>query len=226
MSRFAEHPETPSALPRAVLADDHLMVMEGIAELLAERVQLVALAATGRALVDAIERTSPDLVITDVNMPHGSGLDALKSVRAAGVPTPFVFLTMHAEGPLVASIMRAGASGYVLKSAAGDELLRAVAVVLGGGTYVTPSLGAKMLGRFSVERYRLTPKQEQILHLISRGLRSKQIAARLGLSTRTVEAHRYTLMQIFEVHSVVELVQRAAHLGSLVACASEGLETT
>jgi DNA-binding NtrC family response regulator len=84
MPRLAERPEIPSFLPRAVLADDHLMVMEGIAELLAEQVQLVALAATGRALVDAIGRTSPDLVITDVNMPHGSGLDAMKSVRAAG----------------------------------------------------------------------------------------------------------------------------------------------
>jgi DNA-binding NarL/FixJ family response regulator len=150
MRRFAERPETPSSLPRAVLADDHLMVMEGIAELLAERIQLVALAATGRALV----------------------------------------------------------------------------VVLGGGTYLTPSLGAKMLGGFSVQRYRLTPKQEHILRLTGRGLRSQQIAARLEVSARTVEAHRYTLMQIFEVHSVVELAQRATHLGCLVACGSEELETT
>jgi DNA-binding NarL/FixJ family response regulator len=135
--------------------------MEGIAELLAERVRLVALAATGRALVDAVGRTAPDLVITDVNMPHGSGVDAMKSVRAAGARTPFLFLTMHAEGPLVASVMRAGASGYVLKSAAGEELLQAVDVVLAGGTYVTPKLGGKMLGRFSVQRYRLTPNQDQ-----------------------------------------------------------------
>lgn len=96
MRRFAELPDAPSSLPRAVLADDHLMVMEGVAELLAERVQLVALAATGRALVDAIQRTSPDLVITDITMPHGSGVDALKSLRAAGNRTPFLFLSMHA----------------------------------------------------------------------------------------------------------------------------------
>src|SRR4051812_48076453 len=87
-------------LPRAILADDHLMVMEGIAELLAETVQLVAMAATGRALVDTIWRTSPDIVITDLNMPHGSGLDALKSVRVTGSQLPFIFLTMHAEPPL------------------------------------------------------------------------------------------------------------------------------
>jgi len=129
------------------------MVMEGIAELLAATVQFVTLASTGRDLVYAIGRTSPDLVITDFNMPHGSGVDAMKSVRAAGTKLPFLLLSMHAEGPLVASILRAGASGYVLKSAAGDELLRAVDVVL-AGTYVTPSLGAKILGRLSVERYR------------------------------------------------------------------------
>jgi DNA-binding NarL/FixJ family response regulator len=226
MRRFAERPETPLSLRRAVLADDHLMVMEGIAELLAERVQLVALTATGRALVDAVGRTSPDLVITDVNMPQGSGVDALKSVRATGGRTPFIFLTMHAEGPLVASIMRAGASGYVLKSAAGEELLRAVDVVLAGGTYVTPSLGARMLNRFSVERYRLTTKQEQILHLTGRGLRSKQIAAMLGVSARTVEAHRYTLMQMFEVHSVLELVSRATDLGCMVGRTFHEPETT
>lgn len=106
--------------------------MEGIAELLAARVQLVTLASTGRDLVYAIGRTSPDLVITDFNMPHGSGVDAMKSVRAAGTKLPFLLLSMHAEGPLVASILRAGARGYVLKSAAGDELLRAVDVVLAG----------------------------------------------------------------------------------------------
>jgi DNA-binding NarL/FixJ family response regulator len=223
MLDLTERPEIPSTLPRAVLADDHLIVMEGIAKLLEEKVRLVALAATGRALLDAIRRTSPDIIIADVNMPHGNGIDALKSVRAAGSQTPFLFLSMHAEGPLVAGVMRAGASGYVLKSAAGDELLRAVDAVLAGGTYVSPSLSAKMLSRFSVDRYRLTPKQDQILHLTGRGLRSKQIAAKLAISTKTVEAHRYALMQIFEVHSALELVRRATDLGCMIACVPDEL---
>lgn len=200
------------------------MVMEGIADLLVDTVRLVAMAATGRALVDAIRRTSPDIVITDVNMPHGSGPDVLKAVRAAGTQTPFIFLTMHAEGPLVASVLRAGANGYVLKSAAGEELLRAVAAVLAGGTYVTPSLSGRMISCFAIDRYRLTAKQHQILYLTGRGLRSKQIAARLAISTRTVESHRHTLMQIFEAHSVIELVRRADDLGCTVACAPDELE--
>lgn len=215
-----------SGAPRAVLADDHLMVMEGIAHLLADTVRLVALAATGRALADAIARTTPDLVITDVNMPHGNGLDVLKAVRAAGNQTPFIFLTMHAEGPLVASILREGANGYVLKSAAGEELLRAIHDVLAGRTYVTPLLSAKMLSSFAVARYRLTAKQHEVLTLTGRGLRSKQIAALLAISVRTVEAHRYALMQIFEAHSVLELVRKAADLGCVVASQSNDMDVS
>jgi DNA-binding NarL/FixJ family response regulator len=121
----------------------------------------------------------------------------------------------------VAAILRAGANGYVLKNAAGGELLRAVADVLAGGTYVTPTLSASMLRSCAIERYRLSPKQAEILALTSRGLRSKQIAAHLAISVRTVEAHRYTLMQIFDVHSVLELVRRAADLGCVAGCTSE-----
>jgi DNA-binding NarL/FixJ family response regulator len=197
------------------------MVMEGIANLLADTVRLVALAATGRALIDAIQRTTPDVVITDVSMPYGNGLHVLKAVRATGNLTPFIFLTMHAEGPLVASILREGANGYVLKSGAGEELLRAIHIVLAGGIYVTPSLTAKMLSSFAVTRYRLTAKQQEVLALTGRGLRSKQIADHLAISVRTVEAHRYTLMQIFEAHSVLELVRKASDLGCVVASSSD-----
>lgn len=217
--------ESISSLPRAVLADDHIMVMEGIAVLLANTVQLVALASTGRALVDAIHRTSPDIALSDLSMPHGTGLDALKSVRAAGNPLPFVFLTMHAEGPLVASILRAGTNGYVLKTAAGDELVLAIKDVLAGATYVTPTLSARMLRSFSVERYRLSPKQAEVLALTGHGLRPKQIAERLAISVRTVESHKYCLMQIFEVHSVLELVRKATELGCMVTGVSHDFET-
>jgi DNA-binding NarL/FixJ family response regulator len=206
----------PGRLPRAVLANDHRVVMEGIAALLSQSVELVALATSGRGLHQAIRDTSPDVVVTDINMPEGSGLDVLKALRTAGCQIPFVVLTMHGEGPLVASALRAGANGYVLKNGAGEELLRAVGAVLAGRTYVSPALSAQMLKSFDVERYRLTHKQHEILTLCGQGMRSKQIAARLCISVRTVEAHRYTLMQIFEAHSVLELVRRAHELGCLM----------
>jgi DNA-binding NarL/FixJ family response regulator len=187
------------ALPRIVFADDHRMVAEGIE----------------RLLDDDIERESPDLILSDINMPGGNGLEVLKTLRARGDSTPFVFLTMHAEPALAASAMRSGANGYVLKVSAGDELLSALRQVLAGGTYVTPSLGARYLRGRMADLHELTPKQREVLRLVGSGLRSKQIAAQLGLSVRTVEAHKYTIMQILDVHSTLELVRRSEDLGLL-----------
>jgi len=203
------------ALPRIVFADDHRMVAEGIERLLDDDFELVALAQDGHSLLDVIERESPDLILSDINMPGGNGLEVLKTLRGRGDSTPFVFLTMHAEPALAASAMRSGANGYVLKVSAGDELLSALHQVLAGSTYVTPSLGARYLRGRMADLHELTPKQREVLRLVGSGLRSKQIAAQLGLSVRTVEAHKYTIMQILDVHSTLELVRRSEDLGLL-----------
>jgi DNA-binding NarL/FixJ family response regulator len=203
------------ALPRIVFADDHRMVAEGIERLLDDDFELVALTQDGRSLLDIVERESPDLILSDINMPGGNGLEVLKTLRGRGDDTPFVFLTMHAEPALAASAMRSGANGYVLKVSAGDELLSALHQVLAGGTYVTPSLGARYLRGRMADLHELTPKQREVLRLVGSGLRSKQIAAQLGLSVRTVEAHKYTIMQILDVHSTLELVRRSEDLGLL-----------
>jgi DNA-binding NarL/FixJ family response regulator len=203
------------ALPRIVFADDHRMVAEGIERLLDDSFELAALAQDGRSLLEMIERESPDLILSDINMPGGNGLEVLKTLRSQGNETPFVFLTMHAEPALAAAAMRAGANGYVLKLSAGEELLSALRLVLAGGTYVTPSLGARYLRGRMTDLHELTPKQREVLRLVGSGLRSKQIAAQLGLSVRTVEAHKYTIMQILDVHSTLELVRRSEDLGLL-----------
>lgn len=202
-------------LPRVVYADDHRMVAEGIERLLDGTAELVGITQDGPGLLALVRREKPDLVLSDVNMPGGNGLDVLKTLRAEGDRTPFVFLTMHAEPALAASAMRAGANGYVLKEAAGEELLNALRQVLAGATYVTPSLGHQNLQAHSLGMQELTPKQLEVLRLVAGGLRSKQIAERLGLSVRTVEAHKYTIMQILDVHSTLELVRRAEDLGLL-----------
>jgi DNA-binding NarL/FixJ family response regulator len=202
-------------LPRVVYADDHRMVAEGIERLLDGTAELVGITQDGPGLLALIRREKPDLVLSDVNMPGGNGLDVLKTLRAEGDRTPFVFLTMHAEPALAATAMRAGANGYVLKEAAGEELLSALRQVLGGATYITPSLGQQNLQAHSLGMQELTPKQLEVLRLVAGGLRSKQIAERLGLSVRTVEAHKYTIMQILDVHSTLELVRRAEDLGLL-----------
>lgn len=204
-----------SRVPRLVIADDHCMVAEGIERILVEDFELLAVAGDGDALLTAVRTLQPDLVISDISMPGQSGLDVLKELRAEGSRIPFIFLTMHAEPALAAAAMRAGANGYVLKYAAGKDLVTAVRQVLAGGVYVTPSLGARYLGSQLQEIHNLTTKQREVLRLVGRGLRSKQIAAQLGLSVRTVEAHKYTMMQILGVHSTLELVRRSEELGLL-----------
>jgi DNA-binding NarL/FixJ family response regulator len=201
------------ALPRIVFADDHRMVAEGITRLLEGRYDLAAMAQDGHSLLAHVRSDDPDLVLSDINMPGCNGLDVLKVLRAEGNKVPFVFLTMHAEPGLAAAAMRAGASGYVLKLAAGEELLMALHQVLHGRSYVTPSLGAHYLRGQVGALHDLTPKQREVLRLVGTGLRSKQIAAQLGLSVRTVEAHKYTIMQILDVHSTLELVRRSEELG-------------
>lgn len=201
--------------PRVVFADDHRMVAEGITRLLDRRFELAALAQDGHALLNHVRHHEPDLVISDINMPGCNGLDVLKILRMEGNRVPFVFLTMHAEPALAASAMRSGANGYVLKVSAGEELLVALEQVLEGRSYITPSLGARYLRGHLGDLHELTPKQREVLRLVGTGLRSKQIAAQLGLSVRTVEAHKYTIMQILDVHSTLELVRRSEELGLL-----------
>ncbi|UPG91417.1 response regulator transcription factor [Luteibacter aegosomaticola] len=206
---------TTEPLPRVVYADDHRMVAEGIERLLAGTCELIGISQDGPGLLDLVHNERPDLILSDVNMPGGSGLDVLKTLRGEGNRTPFVFLTMHAEPALAATAMRAGANGYVLKESAGEELLTALRHVFAGSTYVTPSLGTRYLYADTLGMQELTPKQLEVLRLVGAGLRSRQIAERLGLSVRTVEAHKYTIMQILDVHSTLELVRRAEDLGLL-----------
>ncbi|WP_430390051.1 response regulator transcription factor [Dyella sp. 20L07] len=187
---------------------------QGIELILSDDYDLLAVVGDGDALLDIVHKLQPDIVIADINMPGCSGLDALKKLRSEGDNTPFILLTMHAEPALASTAMRSGASGYVLKISAGEDLLDAMQQVLAGSTYVTPSLGARILS-YARNLQSLTAKQAAVLQLVAKGLRSKRIASELGLSVRTVEAHKYTMMQMFGVHSTLEMVRKAEEIGVL-----------
>jgi DNA-binding NarL/FixJ family response regulator len=204
-----------SIKPKLIIADDHRMVAEGVQHILDEDFDLLDIVADGDALVDAVQRLQPDLVVADINMPRCNGMDALKRLRQAGFDTRFVFLTMHMEPALAVAALRAGARGYILKNSAGEDLRNAAQQVMAGATYVTPALGARYISGQMTDMRNLTSKQLQVLRLVGEGLRSKQIALQLGLSVRTVEAHKYTMMQVLGVHSTLELVRRAQDLGLL-----------
>ena len=200
---------------RVLLADDHPVVAEGLAALLREAFTVVGSVADGAALVDAARRLRPDVIVTDVTMPGLSGLDALRRIREAGLGPKVIFLTVHADVRLAADALRAGAAGFVAKDTAGREIITAVREVLEGRTYVTPRLAPDVLAILARPRASgdLTPRQREVLRLIAAGRTMKEIGAAMGLSTRTVEGHKYQMMQALGVGTTAELVRYAVERG-------------
>jgi DNA-binding NarL/FixJ family response regulator len=206
---------------RVLLADDHTIVAQGLASLLRDDFDLVGTVGDGKALLDAARRLRPDVIVADMAMPVMDGLEALHRLKATRSNAKVIFLTMHADPQLATEALRAGASGYVLKHSAGEELITAIQEVLQGRTYLTPRIAndviSSLMAPAKYAAVTLTPRQCEVLRLIAEGWRMKEIAAALQLSTRTVETHKYDMMRILGVQSTAGLVRYAIHLG-LVAC--------
>lgn len=206
--------------PRVLLADDHLMVAEALKNLLASEFDLVGVVADGRALIEAAGRLRPDIIVADVTMPHLNGIDALMHLRQHGDNVRVVFLTMHRDASFARRALEAGASGFVLKHSAPAELVTAIRTALAGKTYLTPQMAGEVLeamrqgpqavtGTLSA----LTPRQREVLQLAAEGLTAKQIAAALQISPRTVEFHKYQMMDTLNLHTNAELVHFAIKHG-------------
>jgi DNA-binding NarL/FixJ family response regulator len=198
---------------RVLLADDHAIVAQGVAQILSADFDLVGTVSDGGALIDTACKLHPDVVVADMAMPVLSGLEALRRLRADGNDVKVIFLTMHADPHLAAQALRSGASGYVLKHSAGDELIRAVHEVLDGRVYVTqfitgPALAA--LARPAAQpEARLTGRQLEVLRLVAEGRCAKEVAAELHISRRTVETHKYEIMQTVGAKTTAELIRYA-----------------
>jgi DNA-binding NarL/FixJ family response regulator len=206
-------------MPRAtvLLADDHAVVAEGLASLLGREFALVGVVADGVAMLEAARRLRPDAIVADVAMPGMSGLEALRRLRAEAVPARVIFLTMHADPQIAAEAFRAGASGFVAKHAAGRELIAAIRAVLRGGTYLTPHLSQDVITalaeRGTPEGGKLTPRQGEVVRLIAAGRTMKEVAAVLGVSPRTVETHKYEVMQALGLATTADLIRYAIEHG-------------
>jgi DNA-binding NarL/FixJ family response regulator len=192
------------------------MVAEGLGRLISEVADLVGQVADGRQLVDSARRLKPDIIISDVSMPVMSGLDALRQLKAEGSQARFIFLTVHTEAQLAAEAMRAGASGYLLKAAAGEELFEAIRAAMAGRVFLSPHIAGDVLrtisGANQGER-QLTSRQREVLQLIAQGKRMKEIAADLNISVRTVEDHKSQLLVALGVKSTADLVKFAMKHG-------------
>jgi two-component system, NarL family, response regulator NreC len=206
--------------PRVILADDHVMVAEGLGRLIGEVADMVDQVSDGRQLVESARRLRPDLIVSDITMPVMSGLDAMRRLKAEQSNARFIFLTIHTEPRLAAEAMRAGASGFLLKQAAGDELLEAIRAVMAGHTYLTPHITRDVLWTLAQpadsDEHALTSRQLEVLQMIAQGKRMKVIAAELGISVRTVEDHKSQLLHTLDLKSTAELVRFAVKRGLVV----------
>lgn len=205
---------------KVLLADDHTIVAEGLRSLLEDDFELVGTVKDGRALLKAARELKPDVIVTDISMPLLNGLDAARQLIRDGVTAKIVFLTMHADGHIAAEAFRAGASGYLLKQSAGEELITAIHEVAKGHAYVTPLITKDVLS-FLMDVARngdqpavpLTPRQREVLQLIAEGRAMKEIASILNISARTVESHKYEMMETLGIENTSELVQYAIKIG-------------
>ena len=201
--------------PRVLLAEDHLLVREGLRQLLGEHVEVVGAVGDGRTLLTRADELRPDIVLLDISMPQLNGFDAARQLQRAASPTRVIFVTMHADPDYVQAAFRAGARGYVVKSAASSELLAAIDAAMRGEQYVSPQLAAapgapgRMLGD------PLSPRQREVLQLVAEGRTAREIAEILALSRKTVEFHKASIMRLLGLHTTAELTRYALDHGLL-----------
>ncbi len=204
---------------RVLLADDHAIVLEGMRSILEPDYEVVGEARDGRELVASADKLRPDVIVADIAMPMLNGLEAIRQLEKADLRAKIIFMTMHASVELAVQAFRLGASGYLLKQDASDELLRAMREVLNGRFYVTPAIAKDVMmtlmeGEKSADGddepwAKLTRREREVLQLTAEGRKMTEIAGILNISSRTVERHKYNLMDKLSLRTTAELTQYA-----------------
>jgi len=207
---------------RVILADDHHLVRSGIRALLESvgGVTVVAETGDGREALELIQRHNPDIALLDITMPGLNGLEVAARVRECSPRTRVVILSMHAGETYVAQALRSGVAGYLLKDSAASDLEAALKTVSAGGTYLSPRISEQVVAAFlrgepptSDPLEALSPRQREVLQLLAEGRSTKEIAADLNLSVKTVETHRAQLMERLSIRDVPGLVRFAIRAG-------------
>ena len=206
--------------PRILMADDHKMVIEGLRHILESEFDLVGTVEDGRALMDASKKMRPDVIVVDISMPMLNGIEAVRQIKKNDPQTKVVFLTMHPDVTYAAEAFDAGASGYVLKHSAPSELINAIHEALKGRTYVTPMIAGELMESYKRGSHKknealskLSTRQREVLQLLAEGNSAKEVAGILNISTRTVEFHKYRMMDDLGIKTSEELVQYAIKHG-------------
>jgi two-component system response regulator NreC len=208
---------------RLVVADDHVVMREGLIGLLEDEqdFKVVGRASNGREAVDLIRQQRPDIALLDITMPEMSGLEVAKQCAASVPQVKILFLTMHEEDSFFFAALRVGAGGYILKGASSGELLSAIRLVHAGGVYLTPKLAGALVHNYlagqpsPMPQDPLTPREREIVVLIGQGLANQAIAERLSLTVNTVKSHRQHIYEKLGLNSRASLLEYARRQGLL-----------
>ena len=209
-----------------VVADDHKIVREGLVKLLEARPDFTVIgeASDGEEAVQMVLEKQPDVVIMDIWMPRLSGIDATRRIGKRGSQAKILVLSMHESRTYVEEVLRAGASGYIVKNSASSDLLQAIDAVRAGASYLSPAITQQVVDAIARPGdsspsgvAMLTDREREVLQLIAEGLSSKEIANMLGVSLKTIDSHRSNLMEKLDIHKVSGLVRFAIRVGLVQA---------
>ena len=205
--------------PRVLLADDHTLLLDAFKKLLEPECDVVGTVGDGRALLAAAEQLRPDVIVLDITMPLLNGLDAGRQLKKALPEIKLVFVTMNQDPALAIEAFRSGASGYLLKTSAASELLKAIEEATNGRSYVTPLITRDFVEALMSEPREKksadqpTPRQREVLQLLAEGCSMKEASRILGVTPRTIAFHKYRIMEQFRLKSNAELIQFAIRQG-------------
>jgi two-component system, NarL family, response regulator NreC len=212
---------------RILIADDHKIVCDGLKALLETQpeMQIVAQAQNGREAVKLAQKQKPDVAIMDVAMPDLIGPEAVRQILSTNPGIKIIALSMHADRRYVTEMLSAGASGYILKHCAFEELVHAIRIVLANQVYLSPAIAGIVVKELaqsksprsrkssSVSYQALTPREREVLQLIAEGHNAREIGQRLHLSVKTIETHRRQIMEKLEIRSIADLTKFAIREG-------------
>lgn len=210
--------QTKCSRGRIYIVDDHPMMRDGLRALISGEndLEVCGEAEDAAPALEQIEKLRPDLAIVDITLRSTSGLELIKDLKSRTPDVPALVISMHDESLYAERVLRAGGRGYVMKQEGGKKIMEAIRHVLGGGTFVSPKVSARILDAFSGARPErsspiemLTDREFEVFQLIGRGLSTKEIAAKLHVSAKTIEVHRVNIKQKLNVGTAPELIRFA-----------------